>query len=191
MLRFTHSPRAQPFAKHLPTTPTTMLASSRTLLSRAVAPSAARAFSAGTCDVVLVGCGVPKRGMGWYHAKQMIEKRVPAATLTDVVEPFFLGAGKDSDAGKEFAAFASATPGVAFHGAMADMPQASGNKLALISGRTADNPALLKEVIDAGCSHIFLEKPGAPTVPELEEMAAYAKSKNVGVFMGYNKNVTK
>ena len=38
---------------------------------------------------------------------------------------------------------------------------------------------------------VFLEKPGAPTVGELEEMAAYAKSKGVGVFMGYNKNVTK
>ena len=31
---------------------------------------------------------------------------------------------------------------------------------------------------------VFLEKPGAPTVGELEEMAAYAKSKGVGVFMG-------
>ena len=36
--------------------------------------------------------------------------------------------------------------------------------LALISGRTADNPRLLKEVIAAGCTHVYLEKPGAPSV---------------------------
>ena len=62
--------------------------------------------------------------------------------------------------------------------------------IALISGRTADNPRLLKEVIAAGCTHVYLEKPGAPSVPELEEMIKYAKEKGVPVYMGYNKNVT-
>ena len=62
--------------------------------------------------------------------------------------------------------------------------------MALISGRTADNPRLLKEVIAAGCTHVYLEKPGAPTVAELEEMVEYAKEKGVPVYMGYNKNVT-
>ena len=37
---------------------------------------------------------------------------------------------------------------------------------------------------------VYLEKPGAPSVAELEEMRAYAKSKGVPVLMGYNKNVT-
>jgi predicted dehydrogenase len=45
-------------------------------------------------------------------------------------------------------------------------------------------------VIAAGCTHVYLEKPGAPTVAELEEMVAYAKEKGVPVYMGYNKNVT-
>ena len=45
------------------------------------------------CDVILVGCGVPKRGMGWYHAKQMLEGQVPSAKLSAIVEPFFLGPG--------------------------------------------------------------------------------------------------
>ena len=38
------------------------------------------------------GCGVPKRGMGWYHAKQMLD----GASLpprSRVVEPWFLGVG--------------------------------------------------------------------------------------------------
>ena len=59
-----------------------------------------------TCDVVLVGCGVPKRGMGWYHAKQMLEGDVPSAKLTAVVEPWFLGAGADSPPGEAFKAWA-------------------------------------------------------------------------------------
>jgi len=39
-------------------------------------------------------------------------------------------------------------------------------------------------------THIYLEKPGAPSVAELKEMMEYAKSKGVPVYMGYNKNVT-
>jgi len=29
----------------------------------------------GQAEVVLVGCGAPNRGMGWYHAVQMLEKK--------------------------------------------------------------------------------------------------------------------
>jgi len=77
---------------------------------------------------------------------------------------------------------------------LADLPPVPEGvkRLALISGRTADNPRLLKEAIDAaGCSVIYLEKPGAPTVQELADMRDYAKSKGVTVLMGYNKNVCK
>jgi len=144
-------------------------------------------------EVILVGCGVPKRGMGWYHAKQLIEKRCPSGKLVAVVEPYFLGPGAGTPPGKEFKAWSddvTASHGVEFS---AEVPQAPVGKprLAIISGRTGDNPRLLREVIEKGCSHVFLEKPGAPTVAELEGMAAFAKSKGVGVFMGYNKNVTK
>ena len=45
-------------------------------------------------------------------------------------------------------------------------------------------------MIEAGATHVFLEKPGAPSVKELQEMRAYAASKGVPVYMGYNKNVT-
>ena len=144
------------------------------------------------CDVILVGCGVPKRGMGWYHAKQMLDGDVPSATLTTVVEPWFLGQGKDSPPGQTFGVWAeemSKAHGTKFCASL-DEVSINGPTMALISGRTADNPRLLKEVIDLGCTAVYLEKPGAPTVKELEEMRAYAKSKGVQVFMGYNKNVT-
>ena len=47
-------------------------------------------------EVVLVGCGCPLRGMGWYHAVQMLNDEVPHAKLCHVVEPWFLGPGKSS-----------------------------------------------------------------------------------------------
>ena len=42
-----------------------------------------------------------------------------------------------------------------------------------------------------GCTVIYLEKPGAPTVAELEAMKEEAAAANVEVLMGYNKNVCK
>ena len=65
------------------------------------------------------------------------------------------------------------------------------SRLALISGRTADNPRLLTECIAGGISTIYLEKPGAPTVAELEKMRDEAAEAGVAVLMGYNKNVCK
>ncbi len=50
--------------------------------------------SIGQAEVVLMGCGAPNRGMGWYHAEQMLRGDVPSAKLCYVVEPWFLGAGK-------------------------------------------------------------------------------------------------
>ena len=37
--------------------------------------SSSNGAKAGQAEVVLVGCGAPNRGMGWYHAIQMLEGR--------------------------------------------------------------------------------------------------------------------
>jgi hypothetical protein len=37
--------------------------------------SAVGGAKVGQAEVVLVGCGAPNRGMGWYHAVQMLEGR--------------------------------------------------------------------------------------------------------------------
>jgi len=50
---------------------------------------------------------------------------------------------------------------------------------------------LLGESIKAGCTTIYLEKPGAPTVAELQAMKKEASDAGVTVLMGYNKNVCK
>jgi len=142
-------------------------------------------------DVTVVCCGAPKRGMGWYHCKQLLDDRVDGARLTDVVEPWFLGGGKDSPAAAEFKEWTDGLTGVNFYATIGEMPDITGPKLVIICGRTADNPKLFKAAIDRGFTHVYLEKPGAPSVAELQEMSAYAKSKGVPVFMGYNRNFSK
>merc|ERR1712071_695734 len=81
--------------------------------------------------------------------------------------------------------------GIKFVTSLADLPPPAQPRLALISGRTADNPRLLTESIENGCSCIYLEKPGAPSVAELDKMKEEAESAGVEVLMGYNKNVCK
>jgi len=105
-----------------------------------------------------------------------------------------MGAGSDSPAGQDFKEFQSETEskyGTKFALSMADLPPADAPRLALISGRTADNPRLLTECIEQGCKVVYLEKPGAPTVAELEQMGKEAEAAGVDVLMGYNKNVAK
>jgi len=107
-----------------------------------------------------------------------------------------LGPGSTGPGGADFLAFrdeAAQQEQVEFFTSVADLPPVpEGRKrLALISGRTADNPRFLNEAIQAGCSTIYLEKPGAPTVAELEAMKDAASKAGVSVLMGYNKNVCK
>jgi len=105
-----------------------------------------------------------------------------------------LGAGADSPAGQDFKDWRSQAEskyGTKFLKSLDDVPPANAPRLALISGRTADNPHLLQEAIKKGCKCVYLEKPGAPTVAELEQMAKESQAAGVEVLMGYNKNVAK
>lgn len=148
----------------------------------------------GQAEVVLVGCGAPNRGMGWYHGIQLIENKCPSASLDFVIEPWFMGAGAEGPGGDDFKktqAEWESTYGVKFAMSLSDLPPPEAPRLALISGRTADNPRLLTEAIATGCKCVYLEKPGAPTVAELEQMAKEASDAGVEVLMGYNKNVCK
>eukprot|EP00540_Astrosyne_radiata_P013482 CAMPEP_0116830098 /NCGR_PEP_ID=MMETSP0418-20121206/4577_1 /TAXON_ID=1158023 /ORGANISM="Astrosyne radiata, Strain 13vi08-1A" /LENGTH=392 /DNA_ID=CAMNT_0004459169 /DNA_START=8 /DNA_END=1187 /DNA_ORIENTATION=+ len=146
----------------------------------------------GQAEVILVGCGAPNRGMGTRYSDA--GKEVPDASLDYIVEPWFMGPGGDSDAGKDFAAWqaeAEKEYGVKFASSLSDVPPPEAPRVALISGRTADNPRLLSESIAGGSKCIYLEKPGAPTVAELEAMKDEAEAAGVEVLMGYNKNVCK
>jgi len=160
----------------------------------AFARSLASAAEEGQAEVVLVGCGAPNRGMGWYHGVQMVEDKCPSASLDYVVEPWFMGPGGDGPGGDDFKKCQSeweSTYGVQFATSLNDLPEPKAPRLALISGRTADNPRLLTESIANGSKCIYLEKPGAPTVAELQAMKDEAEAAGVEVLMGYNKNVCK
>jgi len=144
-------------------------------------------------DVVVVGCGLPKKGMGWYHATQMMQGLCPSARVTDIVEPFYWGMGKSQPEAQPFKEFAEKYEGkIKFHESLDSVELVLDDpKVALIAGRANQNPGFLMQAIDKGISHIFLEKPGAPSVDEMERMAERAREKGVPVYMGYNKNVAK
>lgn len=136
----------------------------------------------------------PSRLLSLYLLCLFVFYRCESASLDYIIEPWFLGGGKDSDAGKEFAEWQSgveAEYGTTFAESLGDLPEPAAPRLALISGRTADNPRLLTESIEFGAKCIYLEKPGAPTVVELEQMSKEADAAGVEVLMGYNKNVCK
>lgn len=85
------------------------------------------------------------------------------------------------------------TRGVQFFETVAEVPacEEGERRLAIISARTSDNPKLFSSCLDIGCHSIYLEKPGAPTVSELESMKKAAALKNTTILMGFNKNVAK
>uniref|UniRef100_A0A6U6H1H6 Gfo/Idh/MocA-like oxidoreductase N-terminal domain-containing protein n=1 Tax=Odontella aurita TaxID=265563 RepID=A0A6U6H1H6_9STRA len=147
-------------------------------------------------SVVVVCSGAPKRGMGWYHATQVLEGRCPSAALTDVVEPFYLSdAGSSAPGAEDFETWRTTLEkenGVRFHSAVEDVPPlAEGEKrMAVVAGRTGDNPSLFRSCLGAGCSVIYLEKPGAPSVPELKAMRDEAREKGARCYVGFNKNVS-
>lgn len=152
--------------------------------------------------VVLVGCGCPKRSMGWYHAIQLLDKErnvCPSANLKYVVEPWYMSAaGAKSPGGDDFDTWKSGleqSTDIQFSesvvGGTIPKPVEGERRLAIISARTADNPKLFADCLAMGCHSIYLEKPGAPTVGELESMRDAAKAAGVTVLMGFNKNVAK
>mmetsp|Transcript_37000 Transcript_37000/g.85394 ORF Transcript_37000/g.85394 Transcript_37000/m.85394 type:complete len:404 (+) Transcript_37000:49-1260(+) len=142
--------------------------------------------------VMILGCGTPGRSMGWYHAVQLLEGRCPSLQLHTIVEPFLLGPGagsKDGDAFREWVAKEASTVQICQKAKDAkDLP--GGSMLAIVACRTADMPGLFQEAIEAGCTHVLMEKPGAASPEELRQMASTARDKGIETFVGYNKNAS-
>mmetsp|Transcript_16326 Transcript_16326/g.33625 ORF Transcript_16326/g.33625 Transcript_16326/m.33625 type:complete len:384 (+) Transcript_16326:3-1154(+) len=171
----------------------------------ATSTSTSTSTSTKKASVLLVGCGQPRapiKSMGAYHAVQILDGRVPGAELAFVVEPWYMSEAVAKAATKppgydEFFAWKEEQEtkrGIRFFATVAEVPPVVSAdeelRLAVISARTADNPALLDACVDAGCAAIFLEKPGATTVKDLEAMRDKAEAAGVSVFLGFNKNVS-
>jgi predicted dehydrogenase len=112
-----------------------------------------------------------------------------------VVEPWYSSdAAKGTPGYQEFQDWRKEheAKGISFYGKVAEVPAPADGELRLgiISARTSDNPALLNGCVDIGCKTVYLEKPGAPTVAELDQMREKAAGAGVKVFMGFNKNVS-
>eukprot|EP00450_Noctiluca_scintillans_P030030 CAMPEP_0194545958 /NCGR_PEP_ID=MMETSP0253-20130528/89953_1 /TAXON_ID=2966 /ORGANISM="Noctiluca scintillans" /LENGTH=386 /DNA_ID=CAMNT_0039393005 /DNA_START=42 /DNA_END=1199 /DNA_ORIENTATION=+ len=146
--------------------------------------------------VVGVGCGEPKKSMGWFHLQQMLGD--PRLKFDAVVEPWFLGAGKEAPGSEAFAKFCEEMrakhPDVLLCSSTEELPMLRGPDdppvLAVIAGRTCDAPKLFRGMCERGVSHIYLEKPGAESAADLEDLALLAREQGVAVVVGYNKNVS-
>jgi hypothetical protein len=113
--------------------------------------------------------------------------RCPLASLDYVVEGWFLGPSATGPGGPKFASWSkerASKYSTSFVSSLSDLPVPSQPCVVLISGRTADNPCLLIECISAECKAIYLEKPGMPTVSELQKMRDEAESTGIAVLMG-------
>jgi len=152
-----------------------------------------------TIRVVSIGCGEPKKSMGWFHLNQIMHD--PRVKLHSIVEPWFLGAGKSSPGAKAFNKFAdelrSIHPELKFYSSVEEMPLLSSNgqeeapALALIAGRTSDAYTNFQAACAKGASFALLEKPGAETADQLSAMLQMAREQGVQTVMGYNKNVSE
>lgn len=148
-------------------------------------------------DVVVVCCGQPKLSMGWFHLTQLLED--PTVNVTAIVEPFFLGPGKDTPGAKVFdtlrASLKQSHPDLTFCASPADLPERSPTLteakplLALIAGRTCDAAKLFVQMVEKGATHVYIEKPGAENATQLKTMRERAAAHGVEVVVGYNKNV--
>lgn len=107
-------------------------------------------------EVSIVGCGQPRRGMGWFHAQQLLDGQIPGARLAYVVEPWLLTGGRRTQAGEDFASWSqlAETRGTEVVETAAAIPVIAegGVALAVICGRTHDNPQLLSEILGRGTS---------------------------------------
>ncbi len=115
------------------------------------------------------------------------------ANVIGVVEPFFLNGTLCPNPPEAFTTLVSQleAAGVTCTDSIASLPKFDEkDTMCLIAGRTNDNPKLFKQCVEQGAKVIYLEKPGAPTVAELQDMSDLAESKGIQVYLGYNKNVT-
>ncbi|GAX19511.1 hypothetical protein FisN_19Hh086 [Fistulifera solaris] len=145
-------------------------------------------------SVVLIGCGCPKRSMGWYHAMQIVDQRVLGARLQHVVEPYYMSATVNEPVFQEWRQQMESR-GVIFHESVTTVPPCQERRLTIFSARTADNPALVHAYLQQQHTQqqqqiIFLEKPGAPSVAQLQDMQQEAARVGIPIYMGFNKNVS-
>jgi len=139
-------------------------------------------------DAVFVGCGIPKRSMGWVHLYQCMNGQIPHANVVAAVDSWLLGPGRNSS--EDFKKLQESSS-FSFFQTVDELPRPNKPSIAVVSTRTPDMPDAVNAIIDKGFSHIYLEKPGASDTASLENMHKKASASGVEIMMGYNKNVAE
>lgn len=129
--------------------------------------------------------------MGWYHAMQLLNGRIPGARLTSIVSPTGL------EKGSTLLEWAEGQPQIQegslkLYSSVAEMvaeDPPTHTSVVIIACRTSDMPQRLRDTIDHGFRFVYLEKPGASSPDELEKLAKHSQENGAKVYMGYNKNV--
>ena len=145
-------------------------------------------------EVILIGCGTPKFSMGWTHLYQMLqEPLVNLADVVGVVEPYFMSeTGKNAKGSDVFNSYTAEHPEIKFVSSCDQLPAVTPGKarVAIIAVRTGVSCAAFEDaVLKLGCRAIYLEKPGASNVQEMDRMIKIAEENGVTVVVGYSRNV--
>ena len=146
-----------------------------------------------TLDVIVVGCGLPKRGMGWFHLMQFLQ--MPNVNVRAVVEPYYLDETQCPHPPTSFLDLVATlremdiecVHHVSQLESLFQQQQRHKRILCLIAGRTNENPRFFRECLGLGATHVYLEIPGAPSVGHLQDMKSLAETRGVQVYMGYQK----
>lgn len=145
-------------------------------------------------EVVQIGCGAPNFSMGWTHLEQVLREPLKSmSNVVGVVEPFFLSeAGRDAKGADLFRAYMEEHPEIRFVPCCDGFPEVAPDKIriAVIAVRTSNSRAAFEDaVLKLGCRAVYLEKPGASSVEELDKMIQLADEKGVTVMLGYSRNM--
>ena len=140
-------------------------------------------------DVVIVGCGLPKKGIGWFHLMQLLQ--MPNVNVRAVVEPYYLDKKKCPYPPPEFVDLMGTLVemDIQCYYHVGELEIFQQPTLCIIAGDTTENPQLFQQCVGLGATHIFLEVPGAPSIGHLREMKSFAETRGVQVYMGY-QNLT-
>ena len=139
-------------------------------------------------SIVLVGCGAPRKSMGWYHAIQLLAfEDSNGGRLEYIVEPWFMSeAGKASPGGgarnfKHSNVNSNRLPRYSILLARGGCPRTTGSTREAARDHQCTHcgqpTSLFASCLESlGCHAIYLEKPGASSVLELELMQTKVSS---------------
>ena len=149
--------------------------------------SRVNAFPKDVIDVIIVDCGLPKKGSGWFHLMQFLD--MSNINVRAVVEPFYLDKTKCQQPPQSFLDLVDVLQDldVKCVKSLGQLDPCQRQTLCVLAGRTDKNPQYFRECIALGATHIYLEPPGAASVGELKTMSNVADVRGVQVYMGYHK----